>query len=472
MAAPLLLPAGGDQFVIRHVTPQLPAMQAYIDVLDANGNPVAGLRSADLKATLGAEPVDVTGVKPFANSGDGVAYIFLVDVSKSISGGDFAAMQRAMLKWISNLRPADRVRICSFGNEYSIVSDFQNDKQALGSTLAGLAPRDMSTHLYDAMMRAIDVQHDGGPNFPVLRVLILLSDGKDEGSAVELPDVLKQVQTSHIPVYVIGFSRLPRSQRRRNLDVLRQVSESSGGAYEEVSATTIDGAYQELQGVIARLFIVDLTCAKCAADGNSYPLLITYSRPPQTLRSSMEVTPVRNAVRVAPGSTRVPKPSLNPMMIWLPIIAVLALAAVAYVVRRKKPVKRGADVVLPVQDPTLPPGGNPLYGSSEKGIRLTLAVVAGKELGRVFDLRLTKPLVIGRDTGCDLVLEDTRVSNRHCEIALSQASLILYDLDSKNHTYVNGVPIRGRQRLENEDTLLLGETELRLRFNADEVLAR
>ena len=102
---------------------------------------------------------------------------------------------------------------------------------------------------------------------------------------------------------------------------------------------------------------------------------------------------------------------------------------------------------------------------------MQLAVVAGKEKGRIYKLQLAKTLVIGRAKDCDIVLDDAKISKRHAEMELSKNSIIVYDLDSKNSTYVNGVPIQGRHKLDDEDTLLMGETELRLRFDKDEIFA-
>jgi pSer/pThr/pTyr-binding forkhead associated (FHA) protein len=72
--------------------------------------------------------------------------------------------------------------------------------------------------------------------------------------------------------------------------------------------------------------------------------------------------------------------------------------------------------------------------------------------------------VIGRSGDCDVVVADPKVSNRHCEMALIHGQVLIYDLDSTNRTYVNGVPIRGRDRLETRDMILVGDTEMRLHF--------
>jgi signal transduction histidine kinase len=59
-------------------------------------------------------------------------------------------------------------------------------------------------------------------------------------------------------------------------------------------------------------------------------------------------------------------------------------------------------------------------------------------------------LVIGREAGCDIVLDDRTVSRRHAEIRIGKTSVLLVDLGSSNGTYVN------RQRVE-EHTLTAGD---------------
>lgn len=52
-----------------------------------------------------------------------------------------------------------------------------------------------------------------------------------------------------------------------------------------------------------------------------------------------------------------------------------------------------------------------------------------------------EPLVVGASPDCDIAVKDPRMSRRHCELRITERGVILRDLNSKNGTYINKVPI-------------------------------
>jgi Protein of unknown function (DUF3662)/FHA domain len=69
-------------------------------------------------------------------------------------------------------------------------------------------------------------------------------------------------------------------------------------------------------------------------------------------------------------------------------------------------------------------------------------------------------VVIGRSRECDLTLDDPNVSRRHAEIRQEQGGWWIVDLGSTNGVEVNGKRVE-RTRLEVDDAIVLGTTELR-----------
>jgi pSer/pThr/pTyr-binding forkhead associated (FHA) protein len=64
-------------------------------------------------------------------------------------------------------------------------------------------------------------------------------------------------------------------------------------------------------------------------------------------------------------------------------------------------------------------------------------------------------LFVGRDSRCDLVLEDPMVSRRHARITFRDGVWMIHDLSSTNGTTLNGERV-GRATLRPGDILRLG----------------
>jgi transcriptional regulator with PAS, ATPase and Fis domain len=72
-------------------------------------------------------------------------------------------------------------------------------------------------------------------------------------------------------------------------------------------------------------------------------------------------------------------------------------------------------------------------------LRLVVAPPRGKKLE--MPLGVT-PIVVGSDPDCDIVVDDARVSRKHCEVRRDGRGVIVRDLGSKNGTFVDKVAVR------------------------------
>ena len=76
--------------------------------------------------------------------------------------------------------------------------------------------------------------------------------------------------------------------------------------------------------------------------------------------------------------------------------------------------------------------------------------------GRVLRRPLgVKPVVLGRDAGCDIPIDDPSTSRRHARISPSDAGYVVEDLGSKNGTLVNDVTCKPTP-LRSGDRVLMG----------------
>jgi serine phosphatase RsbU (regulator of sigma subunit) len=77
------------------------------------------------------------------------------------------------------------------------------------------------------------------------------------------------------------------------------------------------------------------------------------------------------------------------------------------------------------------------------------------------------PLLVGRGAHNHLVLNDYRISRQHARVAPEPDGFVVYDLNSSNGTWVNGVGVR-RQQLNPNDRVNFGPFEFRLEFQSEE----
>jgi pSer/pThr/pTyr-binding forkhead associated (FHA) protein len=97
--------------------------------------------------------------------------------------------------------------------------------------------------------------------------------------------------------------------------------------------------------------------------------------------------------------------------------------------------------------------------SSDVGIYLQ--VVEGEDSGRRFDLSTGGVFTIGRQ-GCDINLEDRKVSRKHAEIqVLARDQYFVIDHASRNGTWVNGVRLN-RRRLKHNDIIKIGDSPMQI----------
>ncbi len=73
----------------------------------------------------------------------------------------------------------------------------------------------------------------------------------------------------------------------------------------------------------------------------------------------------------------------------------------------------------------------------------------------------SEPAVIGRVTGCAVVLADLNASRRHAHVFFSAQGFVVEDLNSTNGTLLNGIRLTEPRYLYDGDVITIGSTHLR-----------
>jgi predicted component of type VI protein secretion system len=90
------------------------------------------------------------------------------------------------------------------------------------------------------------------------------------------------------------------------------------------------------------------------------------------------------------------------------------------------------------------------------GTSYQLTIQVGPNPGKTFPL--DKPeMVIGRDLGVDIVINDVEVSRKHAHLVAQQGGYLIEDLGSTNGTVVNGLRLTSPYLLHPGELIALGD---------------
>lgn len=493
---------------------QPPQVRVYLDLLDASGEAVETVAAEDFTASLGGRRAMVSELTPFADTEEGVAYVFLVDISRSLDTATFGRIGSALEEWISALGPQDRAAILAFGEDSRLVVDFTADPQALREGLATLGPTDDLTVLHRALRDALELGLRRDADLPLRRALVVLTDGRDEGSGLALDDVLQQLRENPLPIYAIGYSRLREPLRTEFLEVLRRLAENSGGAFFASDETDFSEAYGAIREAVGRVWVTDLTCPECPADGSVSRLQLDLAQGSRGLSRGMDLRllPDRGeAENLPPGALPVRGPGSGassgagegsggtskatsrggasrdgagsgetgaaspagpaadppgrdsdqpPWWVWA-IAGVLVLAVMAVLLGRRKPKHReGSEIPLPIDLDDVDTGEmTPVL----EPLPVRLVVVRGSRKGKEYRLTLREQATVGKRSTCDCILTDEEhIEPVQFELFQRSGAVWIRERSEAGTTRLGGRPLEEERSVRTGDLLGTQETILRL----------
>lgn len=415
--------------------------------------------------TVGEQPAKLFGIERFSETGEGVGYIFLVDVSKSLRSRQLVQIKRALHLWVDGMRENDRAALITFGHEVQHELQFTDDHFKLFSTINLLATTDRETSLYHGLLEAISIGRSRGPDLPARRAIVVFSDGIDDSVAgVSLDDVSRQIREYRVPIYSIGFATEPLNERKREgLNVLSILARESGGYFVQGDANQLESAYQQQHERIDQAYRLRIDCPDCVADGKLQHLSVTWSDGERTLSDGFDM-------RLLPKHkvSQAPQPATsgeNDTAGWR--ILIFATGLLAFLIGLVLLYRHRLTWKYQQQSEATPqpsPAASPSVPATVD-FQVKLTVVAGLQKGKVYRMAIAERVTMGRAANCDLVLDDdVEISGQHAILRRVGGKLSIRDLNSTNGTLVNGVPIHNEYPLRNGDLILLGRTELRLEF--------
>ncbi|MCP4353247.1 MAG: VWA domain-containing protein [Desulfobacterales bacterium] len=472
------------EFTLSQVDVYLPQIRIYASLLDENGTPIPTPSEEDVSIKLDGQTLPVKGIKSFRDTGEGVAYTLLLDVSKTMTGSPFDNAVSATKGLIRNMTEKDRIAIITFGDNVKIISDFTNDKNLLVSKLSRVKPDHDNTHFYAAVDKSFALNMRRDPNLPVRRAILVITDGKDEGSGITLDDLLPESEKNGIPIYSIGYTRIGDDF----LGNLKRLSELSGGRYlKSREARNFSDIYQKTFGDIQSQFLIRTEYPSREADGNMHQFFVSYSKDSFSIAAEKKVSfifsepePPEPVASQTPDTPELPESPDNKLWIYiiLGVAGLLLLSILIFLLVRPKEEEQTRteseqEIDYEPEFDTLGVTGGDIHDTApipdvkkelEPGVpKVQFIVIKGKQIGKTYDVSVGNAgATVGRK-GADIVLDDKEISKIHCSVFCINKRFMIQDDGSKNGTFINGIPLKTKSVIEDGDTISIGQCTLRMK---------
>jgi Ca-activated chloride channel homolog len=249
-----------------------------VTVTDRRNRPVPGLARGDFEVLEDGVAQEVSF---FAASDVPIDVALLIDSSSSMRG-KLPLVEQAAAGFVATLRPNDRAAVMPFSTQLRVAQPFTSDKAALTASIHAVNPRG-NTALYTSLYVALDGferarREAAASGQPTVRrsAIVVLTDGEDTASAIQLDDVLERARRGGVAIYPISIidenSDITASERRfyRQPEyALRTLAKETGAqAFFPTQLKDLNGVYQAVAQELSQQYALGYSPKINRTDGS------------------------------------------------------------------------------------------------------------------------------------------------------------------------------------------------------------
>ncbi|HEX4966505.1 MAG TPA: FHA domain-containing protein [Thermoanaerobaculia bacterium] len=486
-----------------HVGPVFTERSPTLEVVvEGHASPAAGgtlPAPADLILVEdGRATVPAQSVRPFSQTSRGLAVVVAVDASGSMAGAPMAGVKRALLALLQESGPQDRVALVSFADDVRVDSPFGASAAEFKAVVERLAPRGHITELYKGVFKSLELFT---PGLPERRRLVVVSDGRDEGVAYKLDDVIEKARQGEVPVDAVGLTRIDP----KYLSNLERLADRTGGSYARATETSLTEVVRTGMVRVRATPVATFTARSLTGDGRPHKLGVQWRQGNRWLQGETMVdlpvaspsAPPGGGAQSSTKKGRLAASGWERQSLWLyggaAALILLAAALLIWRLRRARrakarpvpgvrpspapaspqplplmaaqpasrpavdplsatpaaapePAVQPAETPAPAEEPPVPSPASRRKTQFRRELSaprpghptVVLAVEEGSAAGERFAVE-SEPFWIGSAEGNDVQIpEDAHLSGNHASLRFHEGTLLLYDNQSTNGTFVNG----------------------------------
>jgi VWFA-related protein len=226
-------------------------------VLDNRGFAVTNLKLEDFELKVDGQP------KPISELSRTETPVRMVMLEK----------HAAMRFFQSVMRPVDQAAIYSVSREVVLAQPLTGNVATLERTIEGFVKLEAGTSLFDAIAEGAAYLRP----YRGRRVIVIVSDGKENTSQLDFETTMNRVLTDDCQIYVVQTG-LYENANVRDLTAERRMeqfsSQTGGAVYLPKSVAELDAAFGQIAADLAQQYVLSYYPADDKRDGQFHTLAV------------------------------------------------------------------------------------------------------------------------------------------------------------------------------------------------------
>ena len=252
-------------------------VNVFVSVTGAKGEPINDLKKEDFALTEDGVPQKIALFAPQTSLP--LSIILAIDTSLS-TAGDLKFEEQSAQRFVRAVLDAgnhDALSLYSFSRDVNQVVPFTSDLRRIDRGIEDLEAVS-STSLYDAVYLGAQTlaSREGR------RVMVVITDGGDNGSSVSYADALRAAQTAQVMLYSIIIVPVPSSAGRDTggEHALIQLSHDSGArAYYADSMAALDQVFHNIGAELRNQYLLGYYPVRRLSDSDFREVKVSLTPP-------------------------------------------------------------------------------------------------------------------------------------------------------------------------------------------------
>ena len=194
---------------------QYPEIRAYAVIKNSKGEIVSGLSPSLFSFRIDSAEANIKAkVTPFSMTEESVDYFIMVSNNGIMEGEPLDFQKNAVLNFVELLNDNDTLSVYTIGEDAGVICENVNKKNFDSAIINEIELSPAQPRLYDSIINLVrKVEQKKGSR----KVIIVLSDGRDQNSRFTKAQLEETLEKAGIPIYTVGM-RILSNQTLSTLD--------------------------------------------------------------------------------------------------------------------------------------------------------------------------------------------------------------------------------------------------------------